>query len=485
MKQKKLFKTVIATAMALAMTVSLSNGMTVMAAEMNPNVDVVSQEETTKLNEITVPEISYQNPVRIIEFEEGDSNEINRKTGQIQFDESEVETMVVPMSDTTVVAGTVSDYLTATGEALLYQISLPANVYLQAQLTTPANSSLDYDLYLLDAEGYILTGSDYYTYINGTSGTLPEAFGYITSGDTATYYLYVYSSAGGSVTESFTLDYSVSAACDNWEIDERASEALAFTFGTDGAYIDSRNLSSPIDNDWYVITIPSSRIYNKLNISAITESANTCSVEVYQNVSSSGYQMKKIGNGNNVSVSTGTYYVRVSNAKAMDEYDDLDIQNYKLTITPVLSADSITITDLSGSEGKNKVVTYPGYGTYFRTQGSSTLTIYGVATATDPTTNKIYPVENTLINGLYYSPAWENNNTAANATRKGSDYTDAQGEFVITISLPPAIGTYMYDVGTSYHYFDICGVSASVADNSSVVDSEVIFHLAYTMYHSF
>lgn len=83
MKQKKLFKTVIATAMALAMTVSLSNGMTVMAAEMNPNVDVVSQEETTKLNEITVPEISYQNPARITEFEEGDSNEINRKTGQI------------------------------------------------------------------------------------------------------------------------------------------------------------------------------------------------------------------------------------------------------------------------------------------------------------------------------------------------------------------------------------------------------------------
>ena len=42
----------------------------------------------------------------------------------------------------------------------------------------------------MDAEGNILTGSDYYTYINGTAGTLPEALGYITSGDTATYYLY-------------------------------------------------------------------------------------------------------------------------------------------------------------------------------------------------------------------------------------------------------------------------------------------------------
>ena len=52
----------------------------------------------------------------------------------------------------------------------------------------------DYDLYLLDAEGNILTGSDYYTYINGTAGPLPAALGYITSGDTATYYLYVVAS---------------------------------------------------------------------------------------------------------------------------------------------------------------------------------------------------------------------------------------------------------------------------------------------------
>lgn len=485
MTKKKLYKTVMAATMAVTMTVSLSNGMTVMAAENNSAIAEIGEEKETELNMVDVPEFSYQDPIQVTEFKEGENSELCRKTGKILFDESKVETMIMPMEESTVVAGTVSDYLTETEDALIYNISLPANVYLQAQLTTPANSSLDYDLYLLDAEGNILAGSDYYTYVNGTSGTLPEALGYITSGDTATYYLYVLSSAGGSVTEEFTLDYSVSTACDAWEIDENVRTALAFTFSTDGAYINSRNLSSPIDNDWYVVTIPSNRIYNKLNIGVTTESTNNCFVEVYQNVSSSGYQMKKIGNGNNVSVSTGTYYVRVSNAKTLDEYDDLDIQNYKLSITPVLTADSITITDLSGSEGKNKVVTYPGYGTYFRTQGSSTLTVYGVATATDPTTNKIYPVENTLINGLYYSPAWENNNTVANATRKGTDYTDAQGEFVITISLPPAIGTYMYDVGTSYHYFDMCGVSASLADNSSVSDSEVIFHLAYTMYHSF
>jgi len=36
---------------------------------------------------------------------------------------------------------------------------------------------LDYDLYLLNSEGYIVKGSEYVTYINGTNGTLPEALG--------------------------------------------------------------------------------------------------------------------------------------------------------------------------------------------------------------------------------------------------------------------------------------------------------------------
>ena len=470
MIKRKFVTRLLSTAMALAMVVTLSNGMTVMAAENNDNGDL---------------EIKYQEPVEITEFSDVESTEQLKVEGNIDINQNDVLSFPMVMSESTVVAGTVSDYLTETEDALIYNISLPANVYVQAQLTTPANANLDYDLYLLDAEGNILTGSDYYTNVNGTNGTLPEALGYITSGDTATYYFYVISSAGGSVTEAFTLDYSISTACDNYEIDESVREALSFTFGTDGAYIDSRTLSSPIDNDWYVITVPESRIYNKLNITATTASVNTCSVEVYQNISSAGYQMQKVGSGSNVSVSTGTYYVRVSNAKSMEEYNDLDIQPYTLTVTPVLSANSITITDLSGSEGMNKVVTYPGYGTYFRTGGSSTLTIYGVATVTDPTTNTTYAVEGAQINGLYYSPAWENNNTAANATRTGIDYTDAQGEFVISISLPSAIGTNMYDVGTSYHYFDICGVSATLNENSSVSDTEVIFHLAYTVYHPF
>ena len=480
--KNKFITTVVATALALTMTFSLANGMDVKAAEITED-SLVAAEDTNVGNESV--DIQQQEPVEISELETTENNDLSKSSESITVDESIAEDILATQADTAVVVGTVSDYLTAKGDAKLYNINLPAGVYLQAQLTTPANADLDYDLYLLDAEGNILTGSDYYTYINGTAGTLPEALGYITSGDTATYYLYVLASEGGSVSESFTLDYSVSTACDSYEIVESVRQALAFTYGAGGAYIESRNLSSPIDNDWYVITVPSSRIYDKLKISATTASTNTCSVEVYQNVASEGYQMKRVGSGNTISVSSGKYYIRVSNAKTMENFDDLDIQNYKLSITPILKATGIVITDLKGSEGLNKVVNYPGYGAHFRTQGSGTLTVYGVLTATDSSTGVTYAVGGEQINGLYYSPAWEANNTSANAIRRGTGTTDSSGKFEIDISLPPGIGVYSYYGSTSTHYFDICGVSVSPSDDSSISASETIFHLAYTMYHPF
>lgn len=483
MTKKKVFKKLMATAMVFAMTFSLSNGLLVEAAEKNPIVEAAEQAGVEAQSEDGIEDAKYQEPVLITEFGEIENGTSLRRTGRVQFDESEVETMVMPLSDSSVIAGTVSDYLTETEDALIYSISLPADVYLQAQLTTPANESLDYDLYLLDAEGNILTGSDYYTYLNGTSGTLPEALGYITSDDTATYYLYVLSSEGGSVTEEFTLDYSISTAYDSLETDESVREALPFTFGTDGAYIDSRNLSSPIDNDWYVVTIPESRIYNKLSITATTQSANTCSVEVYQNVSSSGYQMKKVGSGSSVSVSTGTYYVRVSNAKSMEEYDDLDIQEYTLTITPVLTANNITITSLSGTEG-TKYVTYSGYGNHFRTS-KGTVTVTGYATVKDTTTNTTYYATNTSVTAMYYNPYWEDNNTPSYAYVYGYGTTDSTGKYTATISLPNAMGSIMVDSGVSYHYFDLCAIYAYLSEDTSVITYEPIFHFAYSIYHEF
>jgi hypothetical protein len=382
----------------------------------------------------------------------------------------------------TVVAGTVSDYLTATGTAKIYSLNLNPGVYLQAQLTQPANADLDYNLYLLDSDGNIVAYSEYATQVNGTSGTLPEALGYVAAGQTAaTYYLYVYSANGGSISQAYTLDYSFSNAFDRYETDESASRALPFTFDARGTYLNTRNLSSPIDNDWYQFTVPDNRIYDKLQIKAVTVSTNDCSVQLYKNISTSGYKMQRIAaSGDKFNVSTGTYYIRVSNLKTLGEYNNTDIQNYNLSITPIFRVDKITITDLNGTEGLNHVVNYSGYGAHFRT-GTGTLTISGCATVKDSSTNTTYLVPGVQITGEYYNPYWESNNTPSFAVVTNTGVTDSSGRFNISIKLPPPMGRETYYIGMFTHYFDICEARAYSSENTSVKDVQTIFHLAYSL----
>lgn len=484
--KKKLLSLLMVVSMSLAIVCPMNvlaaeNTDAKMHVEYAPNKEIKSQEAVQVTNLASAENMAVPNKLeKKVDISRIKKGSLQSAAGKAATSESEVA------AQSTVVAGTVSGNLSATGDAKIYSLNLQPGIYLQAQLTTPANPNLDYDLYLLDSQGNILRGSEYFTQINGTSGTLPEALGYITTGSaTATYYLYVHSSNGGSVSEAFKLDYSVSSACDNYEVDEHASQALAFTYGTGGAYVNTRNLSSPIDNDWYAITVPSSRIYDKLQITATTSSANTCSVQVYKNASSSGLAMQMVNpSGNNFSVGTGTYYIRVSNAKTMEQYNDADIQNYTLTVTPILRADTITITDLNGTEGLNYVVNYPGYGAHFRT-GTGTLTISGVATVKDPATNVTYAVAGVGVTGMYYNPYWDRNNTPSNAVRTGTGITDLSGRFNISIGLPSGVGGEMHDSGVSYQYFDVCGVQAYMSDNTNVRDEETIFHLAYSMYHGF
>lgn len=440
--------------------------------------NVYAAEEETESEEAR-----YQEPVEITEFGQNDNSIERRRTGSFDVVEEDVSDFPMVMSASSVVAGTVSDYLVQAEDAKIYNIGIPAGVYFQAQLNTPANANIDYDMYLLDSEGNILVGSDYYTMINGNNGTLPEAMGYITSGESATYYIYVLSSVGGSVSEPFTLDYSISNSCDNFEIDESAREALPFTFGTDGAYINSRNLNSPIDNDWYIITVPESRTYNKLRITATTDSVNTCKVEVYQNAMTNGYSMSRVGNGDTVTVSTGTYYVRVSNALTMEDFDDNDIQNYTLEIAPVLTATGITIESMSGTEGE-KYVTYSGYGRYFRT-GTGNVSVTGYAIATDPTTNENFYVADTPVTIMYYNPHWDQNNTPSLAYAYAYGNTDANGRYQINISLPTAMGALCVDTGVSYHYFDFCAMYSSLTENANIRTYKPFYHLSYSDYHSF
>ena len=120
-------------------------------------------------------DIQQQEPVEISELETTENNDLSKSSESITVDESIAEDILATQADTAVVVGTVSDYLTAKGDAKLYNINLPAGVYLQAQLTTPANADLDYDLYLLDAEGNILTNGGRVLTVTAQATTLHEA----------------------------------------------------------------------------------------------------------------------------------------------------------------------------------------------------------------------------------------------------------------------------------------------------------------------
>lgn len=434
-------------------------------------------------------EIKELIPEEVVDFTALYSNEAPRQDGfdiNVEGIELLEESKATTFSSRAVSAGRVSGYLSATGDAKIYQLDLQPGIFLQAQLTQPDNAGLDYDLYILDAAGEALAYSEYYTNINGMGGTLPEATGYITTGtETATYYLYVHSSQGGSINESFTLEYSISNACDSYEIDDNASQALGFTFGVSGAYINFRNLSSPVDNDWYVINIPSSRAYDKIKMTVTTASSNTCGIEVYKNIATSGFKMTKQNlSGNQLSVSAGTYFVRIFNQKTIEEYNEDDIQNYTLDITPILRPDAIVITDLSGTEGLNKVVSYGSFGKHFRTEKGK-VTVSGYVTVTDSATGELYGIPYTSVDATYYNPYWDANNTPDYAYVTNSSYTDSDGRFNVEINLPNAVGANMYDVGTSYHYFDDCLIKANVSSYQSIYDSEVIFHLSQVSWHPF
>jgi hypothetical protein len=471
--KRKLWLKVLSVWVAVTMLVATSSTISAYAAEISVDesifdIDFDADREPTILDDIEVPEVDMS---------------VSRTDVVFEINSNRIDNLEAESYRSGIIAGTASNYLLATDDYHLYSITLSNGMYLQAQLTTPNNATLDYDLYLLDSDGEIVVGSDYLTHINGSAGTLPEAMGYIAEGNSATYYIAVLSSSGGSASEAYTLDYSISTSYDTLEIDESARQAIPFTIGGNGSTINYRNLSSPIDNDWYIITIPSSRNYNKVTISLTTTSSNTCTYEVYQNVSSNYYEMNLVGTGSPLTVSTGTYYLRVSNALSMVDFDDNDIENYTLTITPVIAANRITMTDLSGTEG-HKYVTYSGYGNHFRT-ATGTVTVTGYAYYDDPATNTSVIAPNTPITIMYYNPYWESNNTPDWAYVYAYGVTDSTGKYTINISLPASAASINVDTGVSYHYFDFCAIYALLSDNTSVNVYEPIFHFAYSIYHSF
>lgn len=389
-------------------------------------------------------------------------------------------------TDTTrkIYVGSVSGKLSKTNDYLLYPISLVAGEYLQAKLKLPMNAQIDYDLLLFDTSLSLIKTSDYVTCTSG-SGTLDESIGYLPTKDEKVY-LCVYSVAGGSETEVYTLEYStMTNFYDESEPDENAKEATALSLGTTGVTI-SKEMNSPIDNDWYSFTVEDSPAYDKVRLSISSNSTvNGCKIEIYRNLVVSNYygmQFLGSGNGGEVELPAGTYYLRVVSTNTISSFDVKQIPTYTMSVAPVSEVDEVIITRYWANQGSENV-SY-AYGPLYRVDESLTKTILikGRAYYSDENGDR-KPAINVKIDGKVVDKQWEKNNRPDKSTVYGSDITDELGFYEIKFNLNSALGGLIYDNGISDHYYDFMEVTIYPASDDTIKARGGFYYLKVSDYN--
>ena len=378
--------------------------------------------------------------------------------------------------------GSISGYLSQTNEYRLYPVTLSAGDYFQATLKLPTDSQIDYDLLLFDSSISLIKSSDYVTCTTG-NGTLDESVGYLATADEKLY-VCVYSVAGGSQTEAYTLDYSVTTNFyDSSEPDENAKEATALQLGTAGVSV-SRKLNSPIDNDWYSFTVMDSPTYDKIRLAISSSSAtNGCNIEIYRNLVSNYYGMQFIGSGNGgeIELPAGTYFLRVVSTNTFTDFNAGDIPTYTLSVVPVSKVDEVTITSYWSNMG-NSNITY-SEGTFYRVDENYTNKIFikGRAYYTDENGVR-QPAANAKIDGKVVDQQWENLNRPDMSTVTSTTTTDSNGYYEIMFTLKMAVGGLSERVIVSTHYYDLMYVTINSANNDTIKAIGKFYYLKYSDY---
>jgi hypothetical protein len=149
---------------------------------------------------------------------------------------------------------------------------------------------------------------------------------------------------------------------------------------------------------------------------------------------------------------------------------------YALTLKPVLRAGKIVINGYDSKNGPNDYPSY-SYGRHYRVNGNTSLTVKGVVTTTDN-----YPVANAPVNVTWLNQNWTE--SSGNRTRTGTGYTDQNGAFSVTLSLPHSTGSiaeYLSGPISFTHYYDLSGVAAQVS-GTSFTATDIVYHFAYSIY---
>ena len=164
------------------------------------------------------------------------------------------------------------------------------------------------------------------------------------------------------------------------EPNDNIANSLDVEVGIDGIEIDANSISTPVDTDWYTLTIPETRNFESLDFKINTGSNNSCKLEVYSDITGD-MKMKRLLSGNGkINIQTGNYYVRVIYKNSnLDTFDSSDVENYTLSVVPQLIPDKIYISEFYCGNTNAGYVSYP-FGHYYRAIGSIEIRGYVVAT---------------------------------------------------------------------------------------------------------
>ena len=249
-------------------------------------------------------------------------------------------------------------------------------------------------------------------------------------------------------------------------------------------YTISKEMNSPVDNDWYSFTVEDSPAYDKIRLAISSNSAvNGCKIEIYKNLASDYYGMQLVGygNGGEIELSAGTYYLRIVSTNTLEDFNIQEIPTYTLSVAPVSEVDSVTITQYWAYKGTEKA-TYDE-GTLYRVDESLTNVIYvrGRAYYTDE--NGIRkPATNVKIDGKIVDQQWENINRPDMSTVYGSAITDDSGFYEIKFTLKQALGGLSCPVTVSTHYYDLMDVIITPANEYNISAKGKFFYLKYCDY---
>lgn len=268
MTKKKLFKTVMAATMAVTMTVSLANGMTVMATENN-NVEELKVEYVDSFDGIVEKALHTVSAEELThDFKMQQTTILPEKTVSDEhcigiFQSSSVDGISTYSSENSITQkfnGTIEEE----GGLSYLLITLAPGEILQATLASPVNENINYDLLLYtynDGLDTCVSTSTLTTYINtysdGTTRTVEDGVSYVNDGDeNQDYALIVYGTTGYSLTETFTLTVSIDEEGYYDASEPNDSPFTATTIST-GAKITGCGLNVANDQDWFVWNVPS------------------------------------------------------------------------------------------------------------------------------------------------------------------------------------------------------------------------------------